>query len=363
MNFKRRVTIKHVASESGVSVQTVSRVINNHPDVSPETRKRVEKVATRLKYRPSHIARTLIQGRSCTLGVVGTGLEYYGPSRTLAGIQKQADELGYISLLALVHQPDQNNVEQLIDELLSRHVDGIVWAVPEIAANRDWIRQEIKRFPVPVVFLNMEPHPDLSVVAVDNRKGGDMATQHLIDEGYRRIGLIAGPLEWWEARQRKFGWQDALGKAGIAINENMVVEGNWSPASGERAMRRLIEQFPDVHAVFVSNDQMALGALRVTRELGRRVPQDIALIGFDDIPESPYSQPALSTVKQDTDELGSRAVRELIGMIETSQQGAQEIESKTVLLQPELIVRESSRRCDPCTMTSESLRASPANVP
>ncbi len=345
VNSKRRVTIKHVARESGVSVQTVSRVINNHPDVSPETRKRVEKVARRLMYRPSHIARTLIQGRSCTLGVVGTGLEYYGPSRTLAGIQKQAEELGYISLLALVHQPDQMNVEKLIDELLSRHVDGIVWAVPEIAANRDWIKQEINRFPVPVVFLNMEPHPDLFVVAVDNRKGGYMVTRHLIDKGYRRIGLIAGPLEWWEARQRKLGWQDALGQVGIAIQENRIVEGNWSPASGERAMRQLITQSPDIHAVFVTNDQMALGALRAARELGRQIPQDIAMVGFDDIPESAYFHPSLSTVKQDTDELGSRAVKELVHLVEATQQGAERINPKTVLLQPQLIVRESSGLC------------------
>ena len=347
MNFKKRVTIKQVAKESGVSVQTVSRVINNHPDVSSETRRRVEKVASQLMYRPSHIARTLIQGRSCTLGVVGAGLEYYGPSRTLAGIQKQADELGYIPLLTLVRQPEQSNVERLVDELLSRHVDGILWAVPEIAANREWVKREINQFPVPVVFLNMEPHPDLSVVAIDNRKGGYMATQHLLARGYRRIGLITGPLSWWEARQRKLGWQDALREAGIAIQDRMMVEGNWSQASGEQGLRRLIEQYPDVHAIFVGNDQMALGALRVAPELGRQVPQDIALVGFDDIPESAYFHPSLSTVKQDTDELGSRAVRELVRMVETSQQGAEEVESKTVLLQPQLIVRASSGLASP----------------
>jgi LacI family transcriptional regulator len=347
MNLRKRVTIKQVAKESGVSVQTVSRVINNHRDVSPETRKRVEEVASQLMYRPSHIARTLIQGRSCTLGVVGTGLEYYGPSRTLAGIQKQADELGYIPLLALVRQAEQSRVKQLMDELLSRHVDGIIWAVPEIAANREWVKQEINQFPVPVVFLNMEPHPDLSVVAIDNRKGGYIATQHLLAKGYRRIGLITGPLDWWEARQRKLGWQDALREAGLAVQDCLVVEGDWSPASGERGLRRLIEQCPDVQAVFIGNDQMALGALRVAPKLSRRVPQDLTVVGFDDIPESAYFHPSLSTIKQDTDELGSRAVRELIRMVETNQQEAEKVESKTVLLQPQLIVRESSDRSNP----------------
>jgi LacI family transcriptional regulator len=273
--------------------------------------------------------------------------EYYGPSRTLAGIQKQADELGYIPLLALVRQAEQCHVKQLMDELLSRHVDGIIWAVPEIAANREWVKQEINQFPVPLIFLNMEPHPDLSVVAIDNRKGGYMATQHLLARGYRRIGLITGPLDWWEARQRKLGWLDALLEAGTAIQERMMVEGNWSPASGEQGLRRLVEQYPEVQAVFISNDQMALGALRVAPELGRRVPQDIAIIGFDDTPESAYFRPPLSTIKQDTDELGSCAVRELVHMVETSQQGVEKVESKTVLLQPLLVVRESSAHPNP----------------
>lgn len=342
MNSKRRVTIKHVARQSGVSVQTVSRVINNHPDVSPETRERVERVASELMYRPSHIARTLIHGRSCTLGVVGSGLEYYGPSRTLAGIQKQADELGYIPLLALVRQPEQGNVERLLDELLSRHVDGIIWAIPEINSNREWIKQEIKRFLTPVVFLNMEPHPDLSVVAIDNRKGGYLATQHLLASGYRRIGLITGPLGWWEASQRKRGWQDALHEAKVEIQDQMIVEGNWSPASGEQGLRQLIMQCPDVDAVFASNDQMALGALRAANLLGRAAPHNIAIVGFDDIPESAYFHPPLSTVKQDMNELGSRAVRELVRMVEMSEKDTEKLEPETVFLQPELIVRESS---------------------
>jgi LacI family transcriptional regulator len=338
--IKKRVTIKQVAKEAGVSTQTVSRVINHRPDVAPETRRRVLQVIDRLGYRPSNIARSLIQGRSYTLGVVGYGLEYFGPSRTLSGIEQQANELGYSLLLSLIRQPEKNDVEQILRELLSRYVDGIVWAVPEIGNNRDWIRQEIAQLSVPIVFLSTQPRPKQSVVAVDNRSGGRMATQHLLDQGYQNIGLITGPLDWWEARQRQLGWQDALKE--VTIENNLVVEGDWTAESGERGLRQLLEQRPYIDAVFVCNDQMALGTLQAARQMGVQVPGDLALVGFDDIPESAYFYPPLSTVRQDMIELGRRAVRELGRMIEASQQGRAVIEPKTILLQPELIVRASS---------------------
>ncbi len=143
MTFEKRVTIKQVAREAGVSPQTVSRVVNNHPDVSPETRERVQLVINRLAFQPSYIARTLIQGHSRTLGVVGTGLEYFGPSRALSGIEQQADELGYTLQLSLIRQPERSDVEQLWRDLLSRHVEGVIWAVPEIGNNRKWVQQVI----------------------------------------------------------------------------------------------------------------------------------------------------------------------------------------------------------------------------
>ncbi len=342
MIVNRRVTIKEVAEEAGVSTQTVSRVINHRPDVAPETRQRVQEVIDRLGYQPSNIARSLIRGRSFTLGVVGWGVEYFGPSRTLSGIEQQANSLGYTVLLSLVRQPERSDIEQIVRELLSRQVDGIVWAVPEIGSNRDWIRKETSRPPVPVVFLSMQPPSDLSVVAVDNRSGGRMATKHLLDEGHENVGLITGPLAWWEARQRRFGWQDALEEAGITIENSLIVEGDWTAAGGERGLRRLLEQRPDVDAVFISNDQMALGALQAVRQMGRRVPEDLAIVGFDDIPESVYFYPPLSTVRQDMIELGRCAVRELGRTIEATQQGKAIAEPRITLLQPQLIIRESS---------------------
>lgn len=344
MVVKKRVTIKQVAKEAGVSTQTVSRVINNRPYVAPETRQRVLQVIDKLGYRPSNIARSLIQGRSCTLGVVGYGLEYFGPSRTLSGIEQQANGLGYSLLLSLIRQPEKNDVEQVLRDMLSRYVDGIVWAVPEIGNNRDWTQQEIPQLSVPVVFLSMQPHSNLSVVAVNNRSGGRMATKHLLAQGYQNIGLITGPLTWWEARQRQLGWQDALEEAGITIENNLVVEGDWTAESGERGLHQLLEQHPDIDAVFVCNDQMALGAMQAARQMGVRIPEDLAVVGFDDIPESAYFYPPLSTVRQDMVELGRRAVRELGCMIEANQQGEVVVEPKAILLQPQLIIRGSSFR-------------------
>jgi LacI family transcriptional regulator len=341
---KKKVTIKQVAREAGVSTQTVSRVINQRPDVAPETRRRVQQVIDRLGYQPSYIARSLIQGRSCTLGVVGYGLEYYGPSRTLSGIERQANEFGFTLLLSLMRHPapGDRTAERLLRDMLARHVDGIIWAVPAIGNNRGWIEQELRRLSVPVVFLTMEPRSNLSVVAIDNRSGGRMATEHLLAQGYQNIGHITGPLDWWEARQRKLGWQEALKGVGKAVKESLVVEGNWSAESGTQGVLRLLKQRPDVDAVFLGNDQMALGGLQAARQMGRRVPDDLAMIGFDDIPESAYFHPPLSTVRQQIFDLGCHAVRELNRLIETGRQTDAEVQPKTVLLQPELIIRESS---------------------
>jgi LacI family transcriptional regulator len=337
----RKVTIRDVAAAAGVSRQTVSRVLNDKPDVAKETRQRILEVIEELGYWPSSLARSLTQGRSYTLGIVSYGVQYFGPSHTLAGIEHQANEMGYTLHLSLVQEPAESGV-QFLHDMLSYHVDGIIWAVSEIGNNRDWAEREISNLNVPLVFLDMRPCPNLSVVNIDNRRGGYLATKHLLDQGYQQIGLITGPLDWWSAQQRKSGWQDALEEAGRPVEETFIVEGTWSAASGERGLRRLLQQRPDVDAVFACNDQMALGALKTTRELSLQVPEDLALVGYDDVPEAPFFSPPLSTVRQDLDELGRCAVRELGRLIEAKLQEQTDIEPETILLQPELIVRESS---------------------
>jgi LacI family transcriptional regulator len=334
----KKVTIREVAEVAGVSAMTVSRVLNNRPDVSAETRQRVQQIINDLGYRPSAVARSLIQGESHTLGIVGFGLEYFGPSTTLVGIERQAAELGYSLLVSLMHSLEtRREVQQeILDNLLSRQVDGIIWAVPEHENNRDWLCAQVCDLPTPVVFLNMEPRAETTVVAVDNYMGGRLATRHLLDQGYTRVGLITGPLTWWEAQQRQQGSRDTLEGAGLPW-EGLVAEGDWSAASGEAGMHALLDRAPDLEAVFASNDQMALGALRAARRAGRRV----GIVGFDDIPEAAYFYPPLTTVRQDLLEVGTQAVRLLQKVLEAQKNG-DGFQPEAVWIQPELIVRESS---------------------
>jgi LacI family transcriptional regulator len=338
----KRVTIRDVAAAAGVSHQTVSRVINDRPDVAEETRRRVWQVIEELRYQPSAIARSLIQQRSFTLGVVIAGLNYVGPSRTINGITKQAEEMGYTLLLKELPRFDTNDIQPLLNSLRARQVDGIIWAVPEVGSNRDWLQSQPPEFPIPMIFLTMQTRPDLYIVSVNNYTGGRMATEHLLEQGYRHIGHISGPLDWWETRQRKAGWQDALFEAGIQVADHHWESGNWLSASGVQAIRTLLDSYPEMEAVFVANDQMALGVLQVACEKGLQVPQDLAVVGFDGIPEAAYYWPPLTTVYQDQQKLGCTAVRELVRIIEASQQDKVVIEPETISLQPELIVRESS---------------------
>jgi LacI family transcriptional regulator len=344
MLIKKRVTIKEVAHAAGVSTQTVSRVLNNRPDVSDETRERIQAVIANLEYSPNALARSLIQGRSNTLGVVGYGLSYYGPSRVLTGIERRANELGYSLLLSLLRDPEVNTGERLFHALRDRQVDGIIWAVPEIGANRDWIAKKQLPTAEPVVFINMEPGPGLSVVAVNNREGGRMATTHLLRQGYQRIGIITGPDSWWESRQREQGWRSAMQEAGFSHGDldAWKIAGDWYPSSGEAGLSALLQRRPDLEAVFACNDPMAAGALRAARQLGRRVPQELAIVGYDDTPEAPYYEPPLSTVRQPLVEMGGQAVDMLLRLMDDARSSSEPESTNTLWMQPELIMRTSS---------------------
>ncbi len=245
-----RATIKEVASVAGVSTQTVSRVINERPDVSPETRKRVQEVIQELGYQPSALARSLIRQRSHTLGVVTAGLQYIGPSRTLSGIAAAAEEAGYSLLLKELSRFDENNIKPIFQALISHHVDGIIWAVPEVGENHAWVDKSALNMEIPLVYLTMEPRKNISVVAIDNYLGGRMAMAHLLDQGYRKIGHISGPLDWWEARQRMAAWKDVLMESGLPIKDSYSVEGNWSSASGAQVIGKLLDQYPDMDSIF-----------------------------------------------------------------------------------------------------------------
>lgn len=339
--MNKRVTIHHVAEEAGVSRQTVSRVVNNRPDVAPETRKRIKEVITRLGYQPNAIARSLSQQKSYTLGVVIAGLKFIGPSRTLNGIAEMAEEMGYALLLKELLSFDTNDVYPLLQWFLARQVDGIIWAVPEVGDNRRWLEERLPALPVPLIFLTMQSREGIPVVSVDNYSGGRMATEHLLEIGRRNVAHVAGPIDWWEAQNRKQGWQDALEDAGMRVDEGYWAEGTWSPRSGERAISQLLSRYPEMDAVFVGNDQMALGVMQVLSRKGIAIPGDIAVVGFDGIPDAACYLPPLTSVSQNQHELGCVAIKELVRLVEAGQQEDKVIEPKQVLIQPELIIRES----------------------
>lgn len=340
-NRKKRVTIKDVAHAAGVSTQTVSRVINNVSYVSEETRQRVETVVEKLGYRPSTLARSLIQQRSYTLGIVTYGLKYIGPSRTLNGIADMADRLGYMLLMKEIDNFEDASIDEVLDSLLARQVDGILWAVPEIGPNRDWLSDRLASIPVPVLFLTMEPRSGVPSISTDNYQGAVMAVQHLLDLGRKHIGHISGPMDWWEARERKRGWRETLEKHGVDASEDSCTEGNWSSASGEQAFIQLLKAFPDLDAVFVANDQMALSVLRESHRQDIRVPEQLAVVGFDNIPESAFFYPSLTTVSQNPQLLGEQAIQNIVEMIQARQENIPVVTTSR-FIQPSLVIREST---------------------
>lgn len=338
MTLPKQITIRQVAQQAGVSTQTVSRVLNDRPDVAPETRQRVQAVIDRLGYKPSAIARSLIRRRSQTLGVVIAELGQYGPMRRLVGIEQAANELGYSLHLNLAHGPENIDGDQILDELLSWHVDGIIWAVTEVGDSRNWQKHKVSQLPVPIVFISEQTLNFGPSVSINNRAGGQLATQHLLAQGYQNIGLLSGPLTWVAAKERRFGWQDALQH----YEERQIFEGDWSAASGERGLHQLLNIYPEMDAVFVCNDQMALGALQAAHQLGVRIPQDLGVIGYDNTPEANYFYPPLTTIKHRLSEQGRIAVQRLVELIETGPFPSLETASAITVLNPQLIIRNSS---------------------
>jgi LacI family transcriptional regulator len=301
-------------------------------------------VIKKVGYQPSALARSLINQRSFTLGVVIAGLKYIGPSSALSGIASAAEEAGYSLLLKELPRFDADNIEPIFQALLSRHVDGIIWAVSEVGENRNWVNNSEFNFEIPLVYLTMEPQKNLTIVSVDNYLGGRLAMSHLLEQGYRHVGHIAGPLEWWEARQRMKAWKDVLSETGIEVQDNHWIAGNWSSASGALAVTQLFEQYPEMDSIFVANDQMALSVLQVIHQKGLKVPEDIGIVGFDNIPESAYFWPSLTTVQQDQYQVAKVAVQEMIKIIDAERQGNAPVDTKSIMLEPTLVVRCSSSR-------------------
>jgi DNA-binding LacI/PurR family transcriptional regulator len=332
MRRPRAAVMADVGRLAGVSHQTVSRVINGSPHVRPETRQRVLAAMHQLDYRPNTVARALVTGRSKMLGVVSFDTTLYGPASTLLGIERAAHEEGYFIIVASLKALDRASVADAVERLRLQGVDGIL----VIAAQADGA-EALLHTPagIPLVAVEAGPPGAVPVVAVDQFAGAVRATRHLLDLGHETVWHIAGPADFLEARQREEGWRAALREAGAQPPRAPMV-GDWSPRVGYDFGRRLSRD-PAVTAIFVANDQMALGVLRAMHEAGRELPAQVSVVGFDDIPEASYFTPPLTTIRQNFDEVGSRSFRLLLRMIE-----AGERLPPGLPVQPELIVRAST---------------------
>jgi LacI family transcriptional regulator len=305
------VTIKDVAKRARVSVGTASQVLTNKPTVTEENRQRVLQAVEELGYQPNLIAQSLVTGHSRTFDVVAITLENPALMKMVSGIDRECRRHGYSSRLGTLTSKD-SAIEHL--RLLShRRGDGIIWAVPEIGNSHEWINSARHPRSIPIVFTFAAPRKSTHVISIDNRMGAQLATEHLIEHGYQRIGHIVGPPESWEAKERREAWEQTLIKA--ELDTSRCLHGNWQPDGGDRAMQEMLARWPDTQAVFCGNDLTALGAMHALSVMGYRVPEDIALIGFDDLDPVDYYQPPLTTVHADFDLVGEMAVRELFEII------------------------------------------------
>jgi DNA-binding LacI/PurR family transcriptional regulator len=321
-----------VAREAGVAHVTVSRVLNGHPSVRPQTRERVVAAIERLGYRRNDLARSLKSGRSMTLGVVIVGSELFELPRTLLGIESAARQAGYWVSMSSWQGGDAEQLAATVDRLISQAAEGVA-----IIADRPLVASALERMvtrvPMTVVTSGDLANPSIGSVELDQQLGARLATRHLLDLGHRDIVHLTGRLTVFDARARVEGWRVAMREDGVASPE--MIEGDFTAASGYRLGRELARRERRPTAVFAGNDQMAMGVLAAFAEEGVAVPGDVSLVGFDDITGAEYLVPSLTTVRQDFVTLGRTSIDVLVGLIG----GAR---PRHHLIAPTLVVRRSS---------------------
>jgi DNA-binding LacI/PurR family transcriptional regulator len=329
---RSRVTIRDVAAHAGVSHQTVSRVVNQSERVSPATRARVELAIDELGYRPNAIARYMAKGRTGTLACIAPNLTDYTFASIIDGAETEARQHGYFLLSASAH--DEETFICLMDDLVnSRRVEGIMVINPYADHRHTHLPPDF-----PTVFAGARPREEAAdSVALDDIGAAREATQHLINLGHRRIAMITGPMAEDCSQDRCLGFEQALHAAGFDPPPELIVEGDWLAPSGYEAYARLARLVPVPTAVFAQNDQMAGGVLRAARDLGLTIPDQLSVIGVDDIPLAAYFAPPLTTLRQDFAIIGQEATKSLIRTVEQP-----DAPSRQLRLPAQLIVRRST---------------------
>ena len=320
-----------VAARAGVSHQTVSRVLNGMPGVRPETHDRVMAAVEELKYRRNFAAKQLASTRSRTVGVVTWGNAQFGPANTLLALEAAARTTEYRLSTVNVVSMSPEAFRDAVGQLLEQAVEALVVIVPHESVLREAQSLDVD---LPVVVVEGDLSETPLTVGVDNLQGARLATGHLLSLGHETVVHLSGPTGWAEAQARRDGWRLELERQGRRVPP-LRWGGDWSARSGYTTGRSLARE-ADVTAVFVANDQMALGFLRALREEGRRVPEDVSVVGFDDLPEAQYFLPALTTVRQDFAELGRRAMDVLNRVLDGEEQPSVDLVPTT------LVVREST---------------------
>ncbi|MCU1445688.1 LacI family DNA-binding transcriptional regulator [Cryobacterium sp.] len=320
----RAASVFDVAKVAGVSHQTVSRVLNDHPSLRDATRQKVLTAMRELNYRPNAAARALSSSRSRMIGILSTSSGEYGPASSVAAAETAARGRGYSVTIANADGLDPLSVNEAVNHLANLAAEGLVVVAPQ---TRVLAALSALSIGIPFVTLQASGPETPGARELDQVVGARLATAHLVALGHTRVGHIAGPPEWLDASQRLAGFRDELAQHGLGAD--LIASGDWSAASGYRAATALLDQ--GVTAIFAGNDQMALGALSAATAARLEVPGDLSIVGFDDVPEAAYYHPPLTTVRQDLAEAGRRAVALLLGESDAAPS-----------VQPELIVRAST---------------------
>jgi DNA-binding LacI/PurR family transcriptional regulator len=278
-----------------------------------------------LNYRRNIAATTLVTQKSATLGVIGFESTLFGPASMLYSIEDAARAAGYFVSVVTVRTLDRESVLEAIDRLWQQDVEGIVAIAPKYS-----VQNALIQAPAGLVCVGVGGASDTAVptVRVDNVAGAALATQHLLDLGHATVHHVAGPADWPEAQERVNGWRATLYAAGRVVPP--VDHREWSARSGYEGGKALAVD-PNVTAVFCANDQIALGVLRALHEAGRRVPEDVSVVGYDDVPESGYFLPPLTTIRQDFAELGRRAIAVLLDRLRDGQHGSDVVLDATLV--------------------------------
>jgi DNA-binding LacI/PurR family transcriptional regulator len=329
-NLSRPPVMADVARLAGVSHQTVSRVLNNHPNVRPLTRDRVLAAIRELAYRPNAAARTLVTRRTHTLGVITADTMLYGPASMLYGFERAAHDAYFVSVASLPAL-DRRSMLDAVDRFLGQGIEGII-----VIATQDTAVAALAHVPpeVPLVAVGCGTRAPVTSVAIDNRVGAAVATRYLLGLGHQTVYHLAGPVSCLDAKERLDGWREAICEAGVP--EPAVLAGDWSASSGYALGAQLAAE-PGLTAIFCGNDAMALGAIGALAERGLRVPEDVSIVGFDDVPEAGYYLPPLTTVRQDFGEVGRQALGTLVDRMSGAIPAG-----RRVRVAPEMIVRASA---------------------